>query len=381
MLSVSVEFHRIIVAVPRRVEKSCLDAAADSEVDWKVDDGCFVICKFIQNRFRIVGRGIVDEEQVRFRKIFAQVCCNRGQRRCFVVAWDDDADSVFPVCAHCSLLFLFSENIARFPAKSNVSVALIAFRVEMKQKICNFMRPELIKNPAVFLETPVIRNGGGGFHAFRNPVLHEPVRIIAEAPRFERKREPHRPVQIYGVFRIETQVRKIFQIIEKECGGVDILINNAGIAWFGLLTDMTDNDWDKILATNLSSVFYCSRAAIPYMVSKKCGKILNISSMWGTVGASCEVAYSATKSGIHGLTRALAKELAPSNIQVNAIACGVIDTEMNGRLNEEERQDLMDEIPSGRFADPEEVAELALKLTDTPAYMTGQIIGIDGGFI
>ena len=150
------------------------------------------------------------------------------------------------------------------------------------------------------------------------------------------------------------EVRKIFQIIEKE---------------------------DKILATNLSSVFYCSRAAIPYMVSKKCGKILNISSMWGTVGASCEVAYSATKSGIHGLTRALAKELAPSNIQVNAIACGVIDTEMNGRLNEEERQDLMDEIPSGRFADPEEVAELALKLTDTPAYMTGQIIGIDGGFI
>ena len=172
-----------------------------------------------------------------------------------------------------------------------------------------------------------------------------------------------------------------FEQVKKQFGGADILINNAGIAWFGLLTDMTDNDWDKILATNLSSVFYCSRAAIPYMVSKKCGKILNISSMWGTVGASCEVAYSATKSGIHGLTRALAKELAPSNIQVNAIACGVIDTEMNGRLNEEERQDLMDEIPSGRFADPEEVAELALKLTDTPAYMTGQIIGIDGGFI
>ena len=172
-----------------------------------------------------------------------------------------------------------------------------------------------------------------------------------------------------------------FHEIETKLGSIDILINNAGIAWFGLLTDMTDNDWDKILATNLSSVFYCSRAAIPYMVSKKYGKILNISSMWGTVGASCEVAYSTTKSGIHGLTRALAKELAPSNIQVNAIACGVIDTEMNGRLNEEERQDLMDEIPSGRFADPVEVAELALKLTDTPAYMTGQIIGIDGGFI
>ena len=163
--------------------------------------------------------------------------------------------------------------------------------------------------------------------------------------------------------------------------GLDVLINNAGIAWMGLLTDMSIEEWNRMISTNLSSAFYCCRAALPYMIHQKAGRIINISLMWGTVGASCEVAYSATKSGIHGLTRALAKELAPSNIQVNAIACGVIDTEMNGRLNEEERQDLMDEIPSGRFADPEEVAELALKLTDTPAYMTGQIIGIDGGFI
>ena len=178
-----------------------------------------------------------------------------------------------------------------------------------------------------------------------------------------------------------NEVRRIFQSIEQECHGIDVLVNNAGIAWFGLLTDMSDTEWDTILGTNLSSVFYCCRAAIPHMVSQKEGKILNISSMWGTVGASCEAAYSATKSGIHGLTRALAKELAPSNIQVNAIACGVIDTEMNGRLNKEERQDLMDEIPIGRFASPEEVAELALNLTETPAYMTGQIIGMDGGFI
>ena len=233
-----------------------------------------------------------------------------------------------------------------------------------------------------------------GYHVFLNCV-HQVERL--EELAHEILSDGGSCTAVPGDVSNPDEVRKIFQIIEKECGGVDILINNAGlicvtagmtcvmltggIAWFGLLTDMTDNDWDKILATNLSSVFYCSRAAIPYMVSKKCGKILNISSMWGTVGASCEVAYSATKSGIHGLTRALAKELAPSNIQVNAIACGVIDTEMNGRLNEEERQDLMDEIPSGRFADPEEVAELALKLTDTPAYMTGQIIGIDGGFI
>ena len=215
-----------------------------------------------------------------------------------------------------------------------------------------------------------------GYHVFLNCV-HQVERL--EELAHEILSDGGSCTTVPGDVSNPDEVRKIFQVIKKECGGVDILINNAGIAWFGLLTDMTDNDWDKILATNLSSVFYCSRAAIPYMVSKKCGKILNISSMWGTVGASCEVAYSATKSGIHGLTRALAKELAPSNIQVNAIACGVIDTEMNGRLNEEERQDLMDEIPSGRFADPEEVAELALKLTDTPVVDTiGLVIpGID----
>ena len=162
---------------------------------------------------------------------------------------------------------------------------------------------------------------------------------------------------------------------------IDCLVNNAGISLVGLFTDATVDDWNLMINTNLTSVFTTCKNIVPHMLHHHEGKIINISSMWGTSGASCEVAYSATKSGIHGLTRALAKELAPSNIQVNAIACGVIDTEMNGRLNEEERQDLMDEIPSGRFADPAEVAELALKLTDTPAYMTGQIIGIDGGFI
>ena len=178
-----------------------------------------------------------------------------------------------------------------------------------------------------------------------------------------------------------SQVKSMFCQIEKETGGIDILVNNAGIAWFGLLTDMTDEDWSSLLQTNLSSVFYCCRAAIPHMVSVKWGRIINISSMWGTAGASCEAAYSATKSGIHGLTKALAKELAPSNIQVNAIACGVIDTEMNARLNEEERAALAEEIPSGRFSSPEEVAELVLLLCSSPSYMTGQIIGMDGGFI
>ena len=178
-----------------------------------------------------------------------------------------------------------------------------------------------------------------------------------------------------------SQVKSMFCQIEKETGGIDILVNNAGIAWFGLLTDMTDEDWSSLLQTNLSSVFYCCRAAIPHMVSVKCGRIINISSMWGTAGASCEAAYSATKSGIHGLTKALAKELAPSNIQVNAIACGVIDTQMNACFSEEERQELADEIPAGRFGTPEEVAYLAVQLATGNEYLTGQIITLDGGWL
>lgn len=176
-------------------------------------------------------------------------------------------------------------------------------------------------------------------------------------------------------------VQEMFDSIHKKCGSLDVLVNNAGIAHIGLLTDMTDAEWDRIIQTNLSSVFYCCRSAAAKMVSKQSGKIINISSMWGTVGASCEVAYSATKSGIHGLTRGLAKELAPSNIQVNAIACGCIDTSMNGQLNTEERLSLEEEIPVGRFGSPQEVADFVIHVVNSPAYLTGQIIGFDGGYI
>lgn len=178
-----------------------------------------------------------------------------------------------------------------------------------------------------------------------------------------------------------NDVDRIFDRIQDFCAGPDVLINNAGISYIGLLTDMSNEDWDRVLHTNLSSVFYCSRKAIPHMVSQKSGKIVNISSMWGRVGASCEAAYSASKAGMNGLTMALAKELAPSNIQVNAIACGVIDTEMNRQLNEEERLALSEDIPAGRFGTPEEVALLALSLTGENQYLTGQIIGLDGGYI
>ena len=175
-------------------------------------------------------------------------------------------------------------------------------------------------------------------------------------------------------------VNKMFKKIFEKCDSLDVLVNNAGIAHIGLLSEMSDKEWNRILQTNLSSVFYCCREVIPNMVSKKAGKIINISSMWGTSGASCEVAYSATKSGVHGLTKALAKELAPSNIQVNAIACGVIDTTMNSQLSDEEKLILKNEIPAGRFGDPQEVADMVIQLVNSPAYLTGQVVGLDGGF-
>ncbi len=162
---------------------------------------------------------------------------------------------------------------------------------------------------------------------------------------------------------------------------IDLLINNAGISYVGLLSEMNVKDWDSILAINLSSVFYCCKLAVPGMVRKKYGKILNISSVWGEAGASCEAAYSATKGGVNALTKALAKELAPSGIQVNAIACGCIDTRMNACFSPEERVQLENEIPAGRYGKPEEVAELAWQLLSGNDYLTGQIIKFDGGWV
>ena len=177
------------------------------------------------------------------------------------------------------------------------------------------------------------------------------------------------------------EVVRVFQQIVEEQGKVEVLINNAGISYIGLLTDMSIDDWNRIVSTNLTSVFSTSRLAIPHMVHEKKGKIINISSVWGIAGASCEVAYSACKGGINSFTRALAKELAPSNIQVNAIACGVIDTEMNACFSEEERAQLAEEIPAGRFGAPEEVASLAVQITTGNDYLTGQIITLDGGYL
>ncbi len=163
-------------------------------------------------------------------------------------------------------------------------------------------------------------------------------------------------------------------------GRIDVVVNNAGMSEIGLITDMDDEAWDRILGTNLSSVFYTCRAFVPAMVNTKSGHIINISSIWGSVGASCEVAYSATKGGVNAMTRALAKELAPSGISVNAISCGVIDTEMNDHLDPDEKHALAEEIPVGRFGRPEEVAAALCAILQMP-YTTGQIIGVDGAIL
>ena len=183
-------------------------------------------------------------------------------------------------------------------------------------------------------------------------------------------------------FKGDVSDHSFISSVFEEIPDIDVLVNNAGISKRGLIQDMTKEEWDEIIGVNLTSIFNTCHFASRLMIRQHSGRIINISSMWGISGASMETAYSASKGGVNFFTRALAKELAPSNIQVNAIACGTIDTDMNNFLSAEERSALTDEIPAGRFGLAEEVADLALYLADSaPAYLTGQIIGLDGGFI
>lgn len=166
----------------------------------------------------------------------------------------------------------------------------------------------------------------------------------------------------------------------EEISSLDILINNAGISHVGLMTDMTPEEWLHVMNVNLNSCFYTARHAVRLMLNKHQGRIINISSVWGNTGASLEVAYSASKAGVNGFTKALAKELAPSNIQVNALSCGVIDTDMNRCFSDEEMQALIEEIPADRLGTVREAAEAVLLLAEAPDYLTGQILTMDGGF-
>ena len=173
-----------------------------------------------------------------------------------------------------------------------------------------------------------------------------------------------------------TQVETLFQHIPE----LDVIVNNAGISHVGLLTDMSVQEWHSVMSTNMDSLFYTSKFGVPKMLQKHSGKIINISSVWGNVGASMEVAYSTSKGAMNSFTKALAKELAPSNIQVNAIACGLIDTDMNACFSEEDLHYIIEEIPSDRMGQPEEVARLCAMLAEAPEYLTGQIITMDGGW-
>ena len=168
------------------------------------------------------------------------------------------------------------------------------------------------------------------------------------------------------------------QNLRRDFGPVDALVNNAGISWVGLLTDMTPEEWDRVIRVNLTGVFNTCRVFAPDMVRAGGGKILNVSSVWGLAGASCEVAYSASKGGVNAFTRALAKELAPSHVQVNAAALGIVDTDMNAHLSEAEKAEIRNQIPAGYIVSPQEAAEGLLKLLTMPEYVNGEIVRMDG---
>ena len=185
---------------------------------------------------------------------------------------------------------------------------------------------------------------------------------------------------IYGDIGDSRTAKNIADTAIRQLGRIDVLINNAGVSRIGLVTDVTDDEWFHMLNTNLSSAFFLCRQVLPAMIHEKSGRILNISSIWGSVGASCEAIYSASKGGLNAFTKALAKELAPSGIAVNAVASGIIDTKMNASLTPEEIESICLEIPIGRMASPEETAAFIALLLKAPVYMTGQIIGFDGGW-
>ena len=178
------------------------------------------------------------------------------------------------------------------------------------------------------------------------------------------------------------EVEKMAELIHNNYGKIDVLVNNAGISQIKLFTDITENDWDNMFNINMKGMFLVTKAFVSDMINKKKGKIINISSMWGVTGGSCEVHYSASKAAVIGFTKALAKELGPSNINVNCVAPGVIDTEMNSHLSEEDLQALKEETPLERIGSVSDVAKAVLFLvSDKSDFITGQVLNVDGGIV
>lgn len=178
----------------------------------------------------------------------------------------------------------------------------------------------------------------------------------------------------------EAQVKSLFDAAQADFGFLEGLVNNAGAAWKGLFTDMTLEDWRGVMDADLTSVFLCCRQALPPMIRQKRGSIVNVSSMWGQVGASCEAAYSAAKAGVIGLTKALAKEEGPSGVRVNCLAPGVIATPMNGDLSPADLDMLREETPLERIGTPEETAQGVAFLLEQE-FLTGQVLGLNGGLV
>ena len=179
-----------------------------------------------------------------------------------------------------------------------------------------------------------------------------------------------------------AQVAEMLKSIEQELGGVDVLVNNAGIAEQALFTDITDDMWQKMIGTNLTGTFNCCRGVLPYMINRKQGVIVNVTSMWGQVGASMEVHYSAAKAGVEGLTKALAKEVGLSGVRVNAVSPGVVLTDMMAQFSDEDKAVLRDETPLNRLGAPEDVAHtVAFLCSDKAEFITGQIIPVNGGYV
>ena len=189
-------------------------------------------------------------------------------------------------------------------------------------------------------------------------------------------------VAIKADVRDKEAVKDAFARIKADCGGVDVLVNNAAVSSFSLFQDVSEEEWQRVMDTNCGGVYRCCKQAIPQMLAREGGVILNVSSMWGQVGASMEVHYSASKAAVIGLTKALAKELGPSGIRCNCIAPGVIDTEMNASLDDETLGWLAEETPLGRIGRAEEIADMALFLaSDKAKFVTGQVIAVNGGFV
>ena len=188
-------------------------------------------------------------------------------------------------------------------------------------------------------------------------------------------------ITVFGDISQNITAKALIKKTVSVAGGVDALINSAAISYVGLLMDMNPDEWRQTVAVNLDSVYNTCHEVLPYMVKEKRGRIINISSVWGLVGASCEVAYSATKGAVNAFTKALAKEMALSGIAVNAIAFGAVDTRMNGHLSDEEKNELAESIAIGRMATPEEAADTVIKMLEMPDYLTGEVLKCDGGWI